>query len=135
MDYTKSQKKYYCQEENDGQQGLNLATFERDITLPSLPVPSLQESIAKYLKSIQPFVDQDEFQRSENICADFLNQEISSKLQNELLQRAKVSSKYSQGKIKTTRIFPHARKIIRLAFKSIVTSFGPLKVKMGGGGG
>ena len=92
MDYTKSQKKYYCQEENDGQQGLNLATFERDITLPSLPVPSLQESIAKYLKSIQPFVDQDEFQRSENICADFLNQEISSKLQNELLQRAKVSS-------------------------------------------
>ena len=93
MDYTKSQKKFYCQEENDdGQQDLNLATFERDITLPSLPVPSLQESIAKYLKSIQPFVDQDEYQRSENICADFLNQEISSKLQNELLQRAKVSS-------------------------------------------
>ena len=85
MEYTKSQKKYYCQENFQG-----LATFERDITLPPLPVPSLQESIAKYLKSIQPFVNQDEYQRSEIICADFLNQEFSSKLQNELLQRAKV---------------------------------------------
>ena len=87
MDYTKSQKKHYCHENVQG-----LATFERDTTLPSLPVPPLQESIAKYLKSIQPFVDQDEYQRSENICADFLNQEISSKLQDELLQRAKVLS-------------------------------------------
>ena len=48
-----------------------MPTFCVDEYLPSLPVPDLDKTIAKYLESIKPFVDQSEYANSEKIANNF----------------------------------------------------------------
>ena len=36
-------------------------TFDLDATLPDLPVPRLEESIARYLESVRPLVDEETY--------------------------------------------------------------------------
>jgi hypothetical protein len=50
-----------------------VATFSKDESLPSLPLPELRDTLDKYLDSIKPFVTKLEYLKSEKIVADFEN--------------------------------------------------------------
>lgn len=49
-----------------------MKTFELDKTLPSLPVPSLEDSVARYLESVEPLVDAQTFEEVKAAAADLL---------------------------------------------------------------
>ncbi|XP_062479637.1 peroxisomal carnitine O-octanoyltransferase isoform X2 [Pezoporus occidentalis] len=63
-------------------------TFQYQDFLPSLPVPPLDESLSKYLDSVKPFLNQEEYQRTEAIVKKFKNG-IGKELHEKLLERAK----------------------------------------------
>ena len=59
-------------------------------SLPRLPVPSLEETSARYLKSIHPLLTKEEFARSEKAVAEFNKPgSLGSKLQDRLISKAK----------------------------------------------
>ncbi|KAH0627482.1 hypothetical protein JD844_003231 [Phrynosoma platyrhinos] len=64
-------------------------TFQHQSSLPSLPVPALDESLKKYLDSVRPFLNEEEYQRTQDIVKRFENG-IGKELQQKLLERAKV---------------------------------------------
>ena len=84
MDFTPNQKKHFIRNLNDD------PTFANDPNLPVLPVPSLESTFNKYLKSIKPFVNGGKFKQTEQICSEFLQSRDAEKLQNLLIQRSKV---------------------------------------------
>ncbi|XP_028672955.2 peroxisomal carnitine O-octanoyltransferase [Erpetoichthys calabaricus] len=63
-------------------------TFQYQNSLPSLPVPSLEESLQKYLDAVKPFCTEDEFQKTSKIVNDF-SKGIGKDLHQKLLKRAK----------------------------------------------
>ncbi|NWU90317.1 OCTC octanoyltransferase, partial [Upupa epops] len=63
-------------------------TFQYQDTLPSLPVPPLDESLSKYLDAVKPFLNEEEYQRTEDIVKKFENG-IGKLLHQKLLERAK----------------------------------------------
>ncbi|XP_078008042.1 peroxisomal carnitine O-octanoyltransferase isoform X2 [Phascolarctos cinereus] len=63
-------------------------TFQYQDSLPSLPVPSLDESLKKYLDAVKPFANEEEYKQTEEIVEKFKNG-IGEKLQQKLLERAK----------------------------------------------
>ncbi|KAF6085644.1 carnitine O-octanoyltransferase [Phyllostomus discolor] len=63
-------------------------TFQYQDSLPSLPVPSLEESLKKYLESVKPFANKEEYKKTEEIVQKFQNG-IGEKLHQKLLERAK----------------------------------------------
>lgn len=63
-------------------------TFQYQDSLPSLPVPSLEESLNKYLESVKPFANEEEYKKTEEIVKKFQNG-IGEKLHQKLLERAK----------------------------------------------
>ncbi|XP_036922025.1 peroxisomal carnitine O-octanoyltransferase [Sturnira hondurensis] len=63
-------------------------TFQYQDSLPSLPVPSLEESLKKYLESVKPFANEEEYKKTEEIVQKFQNG-IGEKLHQKLLERAK----------------------------------------------
>ncbi|NWH71350.1 OCTC octanoyltransferase, partial [Piaya cayana] len=63
-------------------------TFQYQDSLPSLPVPPLEESLSKYLDSVKPFLNQEEYKRTEDIVKKFENG-IGKELHQKLLERAK----------------------------------------------
>ncbi|OXB67677.1 hypothetical protein ASZ78_015209 [Callipepla squamata] len=63
-------------------------TFQYQDSLPPLPVPPLDESLSKYLDSVKPFINQEEYQRTEEIVKKFENG-IGRELHQKLLERAK----------------------------------------------
>ncbi|XP_066484607.1 peroxisomal carnitine O-octanoyltransferase [Tiliqua scincoides] len=63
-------------------------TFQYQRSLPSLPVPVLAESLKKYLDSVKPFLNQEEYKRTEDIVKKFENG-IGKDLHQKLLERAK----------------------------------------------
>ncbi|NWZ72304.1 OCTC octanoyltransferase, partial [Acrocephalus arundinaceus] len=64
-------------------------TFQYQDSLPSLPVPPLDESLSKYLDAVKPFINQEEYQRTEDIVKKFENG-IGKELHQKLLERAKM---------------------------------------------
>ncbi len=48
-------------------------TFRADNSLPSLPLPDLDQTLNKYLDSVKPFVDQIEFLNTQKIVEKFRN--------------------------------------------------------------
>ncbi|NWZ76753.1 OCTC octanoyltransferase, partial [Poecile atricapillus] len=64
-------------------------TFQYQDSLPSLPVPPLHESLSKYLDAVKPFLNQEEYQRTEDIVKKFENG-IGKELHQKLLERAKM---------------------------------------------
>uniref|UniRef100_A0A8D2NMU9 Peroxisomal carnitine O-octanoyltransferase n=1 Tax=Zosterops lateralis melanops TaxID=1220523 RepID=A0A8D2NMU9_ZOSLA len=64
-------------------------TFQYQESLPSLPVPLLDESLSKYLDAVKPFLNQEEYQRTEDIVKKFENG-IGKELHQKLLERAKM---------------------------------------------
>ncbi|NXI44822.1 OCTC octanoyltransferase, partial [Galbula dea] len=63
-------------------------TFQYQDSLPSLPVPPLDESLGKYLDAVKPFLNQEEYQRTEEIVKRF-EHGIGKELHQKLLERAK----------------------------------------------
>ncbi|KAM6201358.1 peroxisomal carnitine O-octanoyltransferase isoform 2-T2 [Rhynchocyon petersi] len=63
-------------------------TFQYQDTLPSLPVPPLEESLKKYLDAVKPFANEEEYRKTEEIVKKFQNG-IGEKLHQKLLERAK----------------------------------------------
>ncbi|GCC21009.1 hypothetical protein chiPu_0000171 [Chiloscyllium punctatum] len=64
-------------------------TFQYQDSLPPLPVPSLEESLMKYLDAVKPFLNEEELQRSTEIVKTF-GEGIGKQLHQKLLERAKV---------------------------------------------
>lgn len=62
-------------------------TFANDELLPSLPVPSLKQTIEKYLDSVKPVVTAEEYLKTQRIAEEFVNG-IGKKLHAKLLQRS-----------------------------------------------
>ncbi|CAO3699754.1 unnamed protein product [Rhizopus microsporus] len=57
--------------------------------LPKLPVPDLNETLPKYLKSIRPLLSDEEYKRSEQAVKEFLAPgSIGHELQKRLVARA-----------------------------------------------
>ena len=84
MDYTISQKKFYIASESLEK------TFDFDTGLKKLPVPDLKLTLDKYLKSIQPFVSQHEYENIYKTCNEFLNSGEGTNLQKLLHEKSKV---------------------------------------------
>ncbi|KGL74428.1 Peroxisomal carnitine O-octanoyltransferase, partial [Tinamus guttatus] len=63
-------------------------TFQYQDSLPPLPVPALEESLKKYLDAVKPFLNQEEYLRTEHIVKNFENG-IGKELHQKLLERAK----------------------------------------------
>ena len=84
MDYTTSQKKFYIASD------LLEKTFDFDSSLKKLPIPDLKQTLDKYLKSIQPFVSQREYENTYKTCNEFLNSGEGTNLQKLLQDKSKV---------------------------------------------
>ncbi|NXH11674.1 OCTC octanoyltransferase, partial [Bucco capensis] len=63
-------------------------TFQYQDSLPSLPVPPLEESLSKYLDAVKPFLNQEEYERTEEIVKQF-EHGVGKELHQKLLERAK----------------------------------------------
>nr|XP_004662354.1 peroxisomal carnitine O-octanoyltransferase [Jaculus jaculus]XP_045016848.1 peroxisomal carnitine O-octanoyltransferase [Jaculus jaculus]XP_045016849.1 peroxisomal carnitine O-octanoyltransferase [Jaculus jaculus]XP_045016850.1 peroxisomal carnitine O-octanoyltransferase [Jaculus jaculus] len=74
--------------ENQLSKSVEERTFQYQDTLPSLPVPSLEESLKKYLESVMPFANEEEYKKTEEIVQKFQNG-VGEKLHQKLLERAK----------------------------------------------
>jgi hypothetical protein len=84
MDYTTSQKKFYIASDSLEK------TFDFDSVLKKLPIPDLKQTLDKYLKSIQPFVSQHEYENTYKTCNEFLNSGEGTNLQKLLHEKSKV---------------------------------------------
>lgn len=56
--------------------------------LPRLPVPKVQETIAKYLNSVKAVVSEEQYKRTEQAAKDFISSGAADKLQARLVARA-----------------------------------------------
>ncbi|XP_077979259.1 peroxisomal carnitine O-octanoyltransferase-like [Glandiceps talaboti] len=63
-------------------------TCQYQADLPSLPVPPLSKTLDKYLESVKPFVNEEEFKYTEKVVKDF-EDGLGKDLQIELKERAK----------------------------------------------
>lgn len=68
--------------------GSGYGTFSFDQILPKLPVPTLDQTLEKYLLSVQPFVTAEEFERTKENCRKFINEPEVQKLQQQLIRRS-----------------------------------------------
>jgi carnitine O-octanoyltransferase len=64
------------------------STFQSDELLPPLPIPSLEDSCRKYLKSVQPHVSPEELRKTTFIVNMFVTGE-GKRLQEQLKERGK----------------------------------------------
>lgn len=64
-----------------------VATRNISQNLPKLPLPELEDTLKKYLKSVQPFLNQDELQKTEELIKKFPGQN-GNKLQQLLAEKA-----------------------------------------------
>lgn len=65
-----------------------LKTYEAQDSLPPLPVPSLQETIDKYLQSLIPLLNEEQLERTKKIAQDFIKVDgVGERLQSKLQQR------------------------------------------------
>lgn len=68
-------------------------TFQYDESLPPLPVPSLQQTLVKYLQSVKPLVSDDEYTNTVKIVEEFAYGQ-GSELHAKLLEKAKHSKNW-----------------------------------------
>lgn len=67
----------------------NLSTFVNQDKLKRLPIPSLTETLSKYLNSLRPIVSSEAHLKSTRIAGDFLSKGVGEKLQNKLIAYGK----------------------------------------------
>ncbi|XP_072377173.1 carnitine O-acetyltransferase [Diabrotica undecimpunctata] len=64
--------------------------FENNLQLPSLPVPTLNQTIEKYVKTVTPFLNEAELANTKKLLTEFGSDNgIGKKLQHLLVERAK----------------------------------------------
>lgn len=63
------------------------STFQAEELLAPLPLPSLKETLDKYLESTKPFVDDQEYEKTRRIVQEFENG-IGAKLHEILNEKA-----------------------------------------------
>lgn len=68
-------------------------TFQYQDSLPSLPVPSLEDSLSKYLDAVHPFASEKEFEATLDIVRKFQDG-VGKELHQKLLQRAKTKKNW-----------------------------------------
>ncbi|CAF1988912.1 unnamed protein product [Rotaria magnacalcarata] len=73
--------------------GRNPSLFSCQNFLPSLPVPSLDETLQRYLRSVRPLYDDAEYQRMEKLAEEF-KQTIGKRLQRYLWLKWFISTNY-----------------------------------------
>ncbi|KAK6490777.1 peroxisomal carnitine O-octanoyltransferase [Huso huso] len=64
-------------------------TFQYQSSLPPLPVPSLEESLQKYLDAVKPFSSKEDFKKTSELVKGF-GEGIGKELHQKLLKRARV---------------------------------------------
>ncbi|KAK2844568.1 hypothetical protein Q5P01_011227 [Channa striata] len=74
-------------------QSLPEMTFEYQNSLPPLPVPSLENSLSKYLEAVRPFASEDEYKGTVQIVRKFQDG-VGKELHQKLLQRAKTKKNW-----------------------------------------
>eukprot|EP00940_MAST-03C_sp_MAST-3C-sp2_P002444 g2444.t1 len=68
---------------------LQTMTFKYQDKLPPLPVPSLEDTLARFEKKVGVLIeDNDELQRTKILCQNFLKADVGGDLQERLLKRA-----------------------------------------------
>lgn len=73
-------------------------TFQYDADLPSLPLPSLQNTLNKYLDTVRPHVNEEEFAATESLVREF-EQGQGRTLHEKLMHKATQSKNWvSRGK-------------------------------------
>ena len=88
MDYSPSQKKVYIKTLDAP------STFEKDESLPRLPVPTLAETLDKYLVSLQPFLTPQELEHTSRLCRNFRESPQGQLLQRLLLERSQAQGNW-----------------------------------------
>lgn len=83
MEYSPNQKRVYIKTLDSA------STFEEDESLPRLPVPTLQETLDKYLLSVQPFLTPQELENTIQLCQSFQVSQQGQDLQTLLIERSK----------------------------------------------
>lgn len=73
--------------------GANDSTFRMDGVLPSLPLPALEDTLARYLESVKPFVTEKELNSTRKLVSEFQNG-VGKKLQNRLKEKASKSKNW-----------------------------------------
>lgn len=67
----------------------------RQDSLPPLPVPSVQQTMDKYLLAIKPLVDEEDFEYTKDLVKDFLKPNGDGEvLHNKVLQKAKTEKNW-----------------------------------------
>ncbi|XP_053380411.1 carnitine O-acetyltransferase-like isoform X2 [Mercenaria mercenaria] len=61
--------------------------FSVQAALPKYPVAPLEQTMKKYLKSLEPLLSEEEYRHTEKLCKEFQNG-VGKTLQNKLLERA-----------------------------------------------
>lgn len=56
--------------------------------LPRLPVPKLEETLPKYLMTVKPLLNEQEYKRTEAAVKEFVSSGVAEKLQQRLLAKA-----------------------------------------------
>jgi hypothetical protein len=65
--------------------------FAKQIELPHLPVPQLQQSLSKYLLAVRCLVEDNDFNKTKRIAEDFGKESgIGEMLQEKLIERSRV---------------------------------------------
>ncbi|UJR21168.1 hypothetical protein I4U23_024266 [Adineta vaga] len=73
--------------------GRNPSLYSCQHLLPTLPLPSLDDTLRRYLRSVRPLYDDTEYQRMEKLAEEF-KQTIAKKLQRYLWLKWLISSNY-----------------------------------------
>ncbi|CAF0838513.1 unnamed protein product [Adineta ricciae] len=73
--------------------GRNPSLYSCQNLLPTLPLPSLDDTLRRYLRSVRPLYDDSEYQRMERLAEEF-KQTIARKLQRYLWLKWIISSNY-----------------------------------------
>lgn len=69
--------------------------FSNTLNLPSLPVPTLAQTIEKYIKSVTPFLTGDELSVTKKLLQEFSSENgLGQKLQKMLVQKANVEENW-----------------------------------------
>ncbi|RSH77156.1 uncharacterized protein EHS24_003790 [Apiotrichum porosum] len=71
------------------------STFSLQSQVPRLPIPSLEDTAARYLKSLEPLLSAHEYQRSEKAVADFIGKDGMGPVLQARLQEVDKNAPYS----------------------------------------
>lgn len=86
--------------------GRNPSLYSCQTFLPTLPLPSIDETLKRYLRSVRPLYNDEEYQRMEKLAEEF-KQTIGRKLQRYLWLKWLISSNYVRLKRTFTFDFLH----------------------------